>query len=126
MVVVVLPSFPSLDRQYRRSQRRLGRRGNSISVQTSEIKKKAVDALAVERIEENRKAGRAPLSACEHVHAFRARLCVYERVGQKAEGIREKERGARTCERKDAPGFSAVIERGPRCSLCGCGSKERV
>jgi len=42
--------------QYRRPQCRLGRYGNSISVQTSEIKKKAVDAPAAERIEESRKA----------------------------------------------------------------------
>jgi len=64
------------------------------------------------------------------VRAFCARLCVCERVGQKAEGVRERksEREGRkeTDERKDAPGFSAVIERGPRCSLRGCGSKKRV
>lgn len=62
-------------------------------MQTSEIKKKALDALVAERIEESRKAARRAVVS-EHVHAFRARLCVYERVGQKAEGIRERERGA--------------------------------
>lgn len=39
--------------------------------------------------------------------------------------VRERENRTRTSERKDTPGFLAVIERGPR-SLHGRDSKERV
>lgn len=56
------------------------------------------------------------------VRALLARICVARaRIGQKIEGARKRD--ARTGERKDAPGFSTVIERGP-CSLRS--AKERV
>lgn len=112
-------SRSSLLSQYRCPQRCLGHCRNSISAQTSDIKKKAATNTTAERTEDWK--DRAVERSRASVSALCAYVYVCDRIGQKIVGARERRKDGR--EKGCARVLGGDRTRGP-CSLRD--AKERV